>query len=139
MAIGVYTVHVNMDAEPDADGAIKLVREGFNFWAFLLGTFWALYHRLWVVAGVYLGVSVAMGMLLPPVPANIMQLAVAILIGLEAQDFRRAALTLKGYEEQAVIVAHDSLEAEMRFLQQQGATSSTIPDAGQDSLGSGIA
>ena len=55
--MSVYTVH-----EPPLRAADALadpqrfvfVRDGFYFWAFLLGPFWMIWHRLWLVLALYL-------------------------------------------------------------------------------------
>ena len=58
----VYTVHIHPgDADP-MENAI-LIREGFNFWAFLLSGLWALYHRLWLGFFAIVAVSLASGLL----------------------------------------------------------------------------
>ena len=52
----IYTVHEpaprenEIVADPDR---FRFVRDGFYFWAFLLGPVWMLWHRLWLVLLIY--------------------------------------------------------------------------------------
>src|SRR5262249_13798241 len=48
----VYTVHqppLRRDETESDRARIAFVRDGFSFWAFLLGALWMLWHRLWLV------------------------------------------------------------------------------------------
>ena len=51
--MAVYTVHepplkrYETDADPER---FVFVRDGFSFWAFLLGPLWMLRHRMWLAA-----------------------------------------------------------------------------------------
>jgi len=49
--MSVYTVHVppaTAQTAPDP-GRFVFVRDGFSFWAFLLGPVWMLWHGMWLV------------------------------------------------------------------------------------------
>ena len=55
--MSVYTVHVppaRAQASPPDPERFVFVRDGFSFWAFLLGPLWMLWHRLWLVLIGYL-------------------------------------------------------------------------------------
>src|ERR1051325_10920404 len=53
----IYTVHEpnprrdEIASDPDR---FRFVRDGFHFWAFLLGPVWMLWHRLWLVLVIFL-------------------------------------------------------------------------------------
>ena len=52
----VYTVHEPPPREGEADDRpdrFVFVRDGFYFWAFLLGPLWMLWRRLWLVLLLY--------------------------------------------------------------------------------------
>ena len=55
--MAVYTVHEpppkRFQSEPDPDRFV-FVRDGFSFWAFLLGPLWMLRHRMWLVLIAYM-------------------------------------------------------------------------------------
>lgn len=121
----VYTVHV----KPGADGAHNherqaaavFVPERFSFWAFLFQPFWALYHRLWLVA---IGIVVALVALgaaaerlhLSDGQALVLQLLFAIFVGAEAQNMRRWTLARRGYEIRGVVAGEDLDQAEQRYF-----------------------
>ena len=60
--MAVYTVHQpplkKYEAAPDPE-RFAFVRDGFSFWAFLLGPLWMLRHRMWLVLLGYIVVAVA--------------------------------------------------------------------------------
>jgi hypothetical protein len=86
----VYTVHYRPGSvAPDRDAV--LVKEGFNWPAFLVAA---------VVAGAVTG---------PLGPfADAAGLALAVFLGAEANDWRRAWLARRGYVEQVVAAANRS-------------------------------
>jgi hypothetical protein len=120
----VYTVH-----EPpprrgmsESDPArIAFVRDGFSFWAFLLGPIWMLWHRLWLVLIGYLVSMAALQVGVAKLGATggaraLVGLLVAILVGLEAATLRRWTLRRGGWKNLGVVVADDSDLAERRFF-----------------------
>ncbi|MGH6743004.1 MAG: DUF2628 domain-containing protein, partial [Bradyrhizobium sp.] len=62
-----YTVHVPPPkaGETTSDPQrFVFVRDGFHFWAFLLGPLWLLFRRLWLVLLGYVAVNALVGVLL---------------------------------------------------------------------------
>jgi hypothetical protein len=102
--MSIYTVHVPSGVADDvarADGTV-LVREGFEWGAFLFGPLALLYRGLWfatlawVVAGsVLFAVATLTG--LGFFPRLALYLVLALLTGLEASDQRRRALGRAGF------------------------------------------
>ena len=116
--MAVYTVHRKPDAAPDD---VTLVPEGFNFSAFLFTVLWALWNRLWVLACVIAVVLVAVATLplqfgLGSDIAGVLQLAVALLFGFEANDLHRYALIKAGYRDVAMVSGASRIEAELRYF-----------------------
>lgn len=116
----IYTVHMRSGAlEPERD--LKLVKEGFSWPAFVFSFFWALWHRLWWEAlalfafttGVNLAVA---GAGFGETAAGAVSLAVAIAVGLLANDLHRKALRRKGFVETEVVAAPNRETALGRFL-----------------------
>ncbi|HWL31096.1 MAG TPA: DUF2628 domain-containing protein [Xanthobacteraceae bacterium] len=120
--MAVYTVHEprprrNGDAAPPERYAF--VRDGFYLWAFLLGPLWMLWHRLWLVLGLYV---VAMGAIeagmwalgLSGAVKFAVMVLIAILVGCEAGTLRRFGL--RRWTEHGIVVADDREEAERRFF-----------------------
>lgn len=122
--MSVYTVH---EPPPRADEAAAdperfvFVRDGFHFWAFVLGPLWMLWHRLWLVFFLYVVLSVLLQIGLWSVGATpgvkfLISLPVSVLIGLEASTLRRWTLARRGRKMVGVVVADDLEAAERRFF-----------------------
>lgn len=117
----IYTVHVKTGAVNAHEGPV-FVREGFNMPAFLLTLFWALYQRMWVHA---LAIFLANAMLMTLVRMHFMsadsigivQLAMNIMIGFHANDWKRAHLAKQGYITADISAADSLLRAEQRYFE----------------------
>jgi hypothetical protein len=103
------------------------VRDGFAFFAFVIPFFWFLWHRMWLEALAYLVVAILLGGLgmLPGygILAPLLSLLLSLLIGLEAQALRIAALRRRGWEVWGVAEAASHAEAELRYLAEVGDSS----------------
>ena len=122
--MAVYTVHqpsrrrARSAAEPER---FVFVRDGFSFWAFLLGPLWMLRHRMWLVLICYVAVCVILAVALQVVRASTgagfgVAALLALLVGFEAGTLRRFTLGRRGWT-QVGVVAGDGLElAERRFF-----------------------
>jgi hypothetical protein len=118
----VYAVH----EPPQRDGQndpirMAFVRDGFAFWAFLLGPLWMLWHRLWLVLIAYLVLAGGLQFALARLGTSgttraLIDLLVAILVGLEAASLRRWTLQRRRWTEVGVVVADDMNMAERRFF-----------------------
>ena len=116
----LYTVHI-LPGDPDPGETSVLVREGFCWPAFLLSPLWALWHRLWLVAVLFLGVEAAVSgaaYLLDPDPIShgAAILGVAVLIGHFANDLRRWSLDRRGYRLDRVVSGAGHDEALGRYF-----------------------
>ncbi len=115
----IYTVHLPPSFSPAAGEALVL-REGFNWWAFLFGGLWALAGRMWLL-GIGLlalqGVGAGLELMgVDEVVATVITLAVSVWIGCCANDWRRAYLARKGWKSAGIIAAPDRDAALRRFL-----------------------
>ncbi len=114
-----YIVHAPPAGAGDArafDAAV-LVKDGFSVFAFALTLIWALWHRMWLVALLVLlfdlALIAALGLLgVHPLAAMGAELAVSLLIGLEAAAIRSWHLARKGRPAAFVVVADDAQGAE---------------------------
>ncbi len=120
----VYTVHIHPgDADP-MENAI-LIREGFNFWAFLLSGLWALYHRLWLGFFAIVAVSLASGLLVRlfnggPEMDFALALLTGIGFGLIGNDLRRRKLAAKGWKMVDIVAGKTYSDAEYRCFANLG-------------------
>jgi Protein of unknown function (DUF2628) len=120
----VYTVHEPplRKRQTDTDPMrLTFVRDGFHFWAFLLGPLWMLRHRMWLVLIAHLivigGLAFALTRLgAPPGAGLVVGVLIALLIGLEASTLRRWTLARRGWHGLGVVVADDVELAERRFF-----------------------
>lgn len=119
----IWTVHthpVRPDAAVGRYGAVPrppiLIPEAFSWAALLLGPLWLLAHRLWRDAAVLLGITLLAGLLLPGALAVAALVAIQVLLGLHAQDLRRAALVRRGRTVAHLVAEHDADRALARLL-----------------------
>jgi hypothetical protein len=119
----VYTVHAPVTANADlrATDRFAFVRDGFHFWAALLGVVWLAWHRLWLalfgwivlmavidVAMVRLGVG--------GTTIFLVDLLLALLLGFEAASLQRWTLSRRNWRQLDIVVADDEEAAERRFF-----------------------
>ncbi len=122
--MSVYTVHVPPStAKRSASGPERFVfvRDGFSFWAFLLGPIWMLWHGLWLVFVTYCVLAIALQAALHAIGASFgMRVTagalLALLVGLEAATLRRLTLARRGWTSAAIVVGDDLESAEQRFF-----------------------
>jgi hypothetical protein len=106
------------EAAPDPERFV-FVRDGFHFWAFLLGPLWMLAHRMWLVLVLYLiangALAAAFFALRAPRGARFAaMLLLALLVGFEAATLRR--FTLRNWRVAGVVVGNDAESAERLFF-----------------------
>lgn len=118
----LYTAHVDPLAAT-ADGDAVLLREGFNWWAFIFSALWSLRHGLWLVTLLLIAIEVAVGLIalliVDPLLIFALRLAVAAYVGASANDWRRWTLRRRGRVEAAVVAAPDRATAEHRFISER--------------------
>ncbi len=95
------------------------MRDGFHFWAFVLGPVWMLYHRLWLVFIMYVvgmtAVEVALWALgVSALVKFAVAFLIALLIGFEAGSLRR--WSLRRWTGRGLVVAYNREAAEHRFF-----------------------
>jgi Protein of unknown function (DUF2628) len=119
----VYTVHapVTANAGIRATDRFAFVRDGFHFWAFILGFVWLAWHRLWLaligwivmIAAIDFGMT-ALGMgRMTVFWANVL---IALLLGFEAASLQRWTLSRRNWRQLDIVVADDEETAERRFF-----------------------
>ncbi len=120
--MSIYTVHVPPAEKsvPDPERFV-FVRDGFSFWAFLLGPLWMLWHRLWLVLIGYIALAGLLQIALHLIDASgavmfTVGILLALLVGFEAATLRRMTLTRRGWGNAGAVVGDDIESAERRFF-----------------------
>lgn len=119
-SLKLYTVHTKAGSDHTRDKPIFL-REGFNWYAFLFTFIWALYQRLWGFALVFflanVGIIFAIRFgILNDISGTIVQLALQVMAGFQANDFLRTKLQKKGFVFQDITSGDSLLRAEQRYF-----------------------
>jgi hypothetical protein len=133
--MSTYTVHEPPPQPGEAASAPErflFVRDGFYFWAFLLGPLWLLWHRLWLAFVIYLLASILLGAGLTLIGASstvqfLAGLLIALLIGFEASTIWRWKLTRRGWKTLGFVVAEDVEIAEQRFFAEWSKRTAATP------------
>jgi Protein of unknown function (DUF2628) len=120
-----YTAHLRPFAREPDRGAV-FVKDGFSWAAFLFMPLWALAHRLWWVAfGIvvaYAALILAVDLLeLDPVAEALMGLAFSLIVGFEANEWRRAELYRRGWIERGLATGRSLDEAELDWFRRNPA------------------
>jgi hypothetical protein len=122
--MAVYTVHEPLPKRDEAftdPERFVFVRDGFYFWAFVLGPLWMLWRRLWLVTVLYFALSAGLQLGLWALGASgtvkfLVYFLLALLIGFEAGTLRRWTLARRGWKNLGVVVGDDVESAERRFF-----------------------
>ena len=124
----------------EADKAF-FVKEGFSWAASVFSIPWALWHRMWVAAAVFLAIwaaisvgGYALGIETTVLP--VIGLGVAILFGFEAERLKAWSLLRSGYRESAIVAGSSLAEAELRYFM-ASPSAPTIPVSSSVKLQSG--
>jgi hypothetical protein len=119
----VYTVHapVTANAGIRATDRFVFVRDGFHFWAFILGGVWLAWHRLWLaligwivmIAAIDFGMTALGAGRMTVFWANVL---IALLLGFEAASLQRWTLSRRNWRQLDIVVSDDEESAERRFF-----------------------
>ena len=120
----VYTIHQphpRKDEDTTHPDRFVFVREGFYFWAFLLGPLWMLWHGLWLVLMFYLAAAAAVqaglwALGMPVAVTSLVWVLIALLVGFEAASLRRWTYKRRRWDNLGLVVAPDRESAERRFF-----------------------
>ena len=119
----VFTVHAPVmgDAGIRAADRFAFVRDGFHFWAAILGVVWLAWHRLWLALIGWIVVMVAVDFGLAALGTGrtaifLVDVMLALLMGLEAASLRRWTLSRRNWRQLDIVVADDQEAAERRFF-----------------------
>jgi hypothetical protein len=119
----VYTVHapVTSNADLRATDRFTFVRDGFHFWAAVLGVVWLAWHRLWLalIGWIVLMAVIDIAMVRLGVGGTailLVDLLLALLLGFEAASLKRWTYSRRNWRQLDIVVADDEEAAERRFF-----------------------
>ena len=118
----VYTVHAPTAYAADfrATDKFVFVRDGFHFWAMVLGPLWLIWKRLWLALLGWLVLTIALQVaaieLGGGAAAMVIGIILAVLMGLEASTLQRWTYSRRKWRQLDVVVADDEESAEQRFF-----------------------
>ncbi len=112
-----FEVYIN-SSKPEFENTV-IIKQGFNFYAFIFTALWALYNRLWFL---FFGLIAIEGIIYNYASNNpdsdaiqFASILINIWLGFEAPNFKAKKLLSNGYELADVVCAIDDIEAERRF------------------------
>jgi hypothetical protein len=116
--MSLFNVLEPPDGKPDR---VVFIQEGFSWAALVFTVFWALFHRMWVVATVLFagvtGIAVAEAQdLIGPEFASIMHFAISLLFGFEARRLKVLSLMRAGFTQAGLIEATSLEAAELAYF-----------------------
>ena len=124
----VYTVHAPITAGTDLRSTDRFVfvRDGFHFWAALLGVIWLAWHRLWLALIGWIVVVVAVDVILLKLGIGggtvfWVDILLAILLGFEASSLERWSFSRGKWRQLDIVVGDDRDAAERRFFERWAA------------------
>ena len=105
----------------DRTGNTVIVKEGYSWTAMVFSVLWAIWHRMWIVAIVLLAGLLLVGILAMQLQLgenlqSLVSMAVAFILGNEAEHLRAWSLERAGYREVGVVEAHSLDEAELKYF-----------------------
>src|SRR3569832_724223 len=110
----VYTVHAPITAGTDLRSTDRFVfvRDGFHFWAALLGVIWLAWHRLWLALIGWIIVVVAVDVILLKLGIGrgtvfCADVLLAILLGFEASSLERWSFSRGNWRQLDIVVGDD--------------------------------
>ncbi len=116
----IFTVYIKQESAEPIETA-TFIEEGFSLFAFMFNIFWALYHRMWLVAGGVFLVNSLLSYaqlhgLLSAEGALIVNIGMLTIIGFEASDWYQAALKRRGYILLDIVSGPNMEQAQQRFF-----------------------
>jgi hypothetical protein len=117
----IYNVFEKPEA-PEPTDRVELLREGFTFWAFVLGPIWLLAKRQWLLFFGFVTCAVlariTAGLFgLPMVTVAVAALFLHLMLGYHVNDLRAWRLKRRGYRFAGVLAAESPMHAQRRYYE----------------------
>ena len=120
--MSIYTVHMKETSDqPSAFERAVFVRDGFGWWALVLGPLWLLWNRAWLGFVIWCLFQIALGLLVQSHvihmgTQSLLELLIAVALGFEAASIRRYVLRRRGFHLVDVVQHRRLVDAERRFF-----------------------
>jgi hypothetical protein len=111
--MNIYSVYVHSYRK---DKELILIKQGFSFIAAIFNLFWALYHKMWLVAIISLIVNSFLGAYHISYIAYSVNIAMLLVFGFLASEMREYYATRNGYYVSDIIFAATEEEAEIKYF-----------------------
>ncbi|MDH2297107.1 DUF2628 domain-containing protein [Cobetia sp. 29-18-1] len=114
----------------------RAVKIGWSWPAFFFGMFWALYKRMWLLAGSLFGFIVLSSLFIPATMegqliSNVLFLGLNLTISFKGNQWYASLLETQGYQEQAHVSGRNPDDALAVYANSQKASAPDIRDHGQ--------
>ncbi|WP_413991334.1 DUF2628 domain-containing protein [Labrys okinawensis] len=108
----------------EAAGKALFIKDGFSIGAFLLGPFWLLWRRMWLVFLFWLVAQIALLLIARVLHfderlAGLVSLLFSLCVSLEANALRAWTLRRKGWRFLGLALGHSLVEAEQRHFSER--------------------
>lgn len=111
----IYSIYTSNKEEEEP----IIIPQERSYIAGIFNILWALYHRMWFVAGVTLIADIALNIAIAYIDSKsffyVAEASLVIIYILFASDLREYSAKRMGYKLSDIIVASDEAEAEMKF------------------------
>lgn len=96
-----------------------LIKQGFSFVAAIFNFFWAIYYKMWFIAGSTAILTLLLGNIKSMYLAYSINIAILFLFGFFASEMREYYATRNGFELSDVLLAQSEEEAEVRYYMRE--------------------
>ncbi|MFC7048488.1 DUF2628 domain-containing protein [Emcibacter nanhaiensis] len=136
MSYKTYTAYVRPVTEVADNGIdVVVVPDEFSFGAMIFGPVWALFHQMWIVAGILAILYLFLLFLADFQGAGLLFLGMILVSGFEAMTWKGWSLEKKGYIATGIVGGDDEFTALRRFYQLLAAGDLSLPRFGAEAKG----
>ena len=115
--MNLYSIYFNKTLK---NANLVIIKQGFSLWAMLFNFFWAIYHKMWAIVGIFLAFNLLM--LLFPTAGNsviiegIKYVTNIFIFSFFATELRELYARKRGMVLDDIILAASEEEAELKYI-----------------------
>ncbi|WP_321394505.1 DUF2628 domain-containing protein [Emcibacter sp.] len=133
MSYKTYTAFVRPVSDPGENGIdLVVVPDEFSFGAMIFGPIWALFHQMWIIAGLLAILYIPLLFMVNFTGSGLLFLGLALLVGFEGLNLKGWSLEKKGYIATGIVGGDDEPMAMLRFYQLLAAKEISLPRFGPE-------